>query len=133
MTIERLREKHEATPKAPWIADVRIGVVKVYAGEQQNCLAAPHDNSNDIYARDGERVDGAWKVDPRDEANATAIVTEHNTYAALLDVAEFLATMAPPPDALMDESRSGQELRDWWLDFADRRDAALYRLDEVAP
>lgn len=31
-------------------------------------------------------------------------------------LARAVVNAGPPPDALMDGSHSGQELRDWWLD-----------------
>ena len=70
----------DATPR-PWRLDERIGVVAVYAGEPQECLAAPAGPF--IHVAAGTWEHGRWKMDPVKVADAALIVEAVNAYDRL--------------------------------------------------
>lgn len=103
-TIARLRAIHEAATPEPWHTyeyDSRIG----------HHTGVRHASGEDLSTS-------------RDIETATAIVTEHNTHAALLDVVEAARQLDQTDDAAWPiVSRKS----------LDRLATALAKLDEVAP
>lgn len=85
MTLSDVSEILATATPGPWIADVRVGTVQVYAGPPRGCLAL---SERTVLTKHGLWVDDAWLLDPQDEADARAIVTAVNLAPALIAVAE---------------------------------------------
>lgn len=73
LTAEYLGQLEDLARKAtpgPWRLDERIGIVAVYPGDPQDCLAL---GERYVHSKDGQWVDDHWHVEPDDIADAAYI------------------------------------------------------------
>jgi hypothetical protein len=66
--------------KGPWICDIRVGCIAVYAGEKKNCLSGVEKSC--ILYKHGKLNNNKWTISKEDEANARLISAAPDLYEA---------------------------------------------------
>lgn len=98
----------------PWICDIRVGCVAVYAGEPRNCLSGVSGDA--LFYKPGYKTENAnglaqWNTNPQDEANAHLIAAAPCMYEAGVELDAALGAYFENPTVANDRRRADATIR----------------------
>ena len=102
--IAAIRARANAATPGPWIADLRVGCVAVYAADERaNCMDQVMEK---IFYRAGQWDGKAWRTDETDEAHATFIAAARTDVPQLCDALDAANARVAGLEAAIANERS---------------------------